>query len=278
VAGDRLEIVTPGGGNANLTLAALRTLSPQSAWRLTREQRHIGPTAGWCAGWEQANLVIVPPDAATDFENFCRANPQAMPLLERFPVDVSPRCAPGAAICTDLPAYRICTRDGTRKLFNVSGWVAQGSVAFLLGCSFTFESELEAAGIPIAHLRQNRNVSMYASTLQTVPAGIFCGPVVVSMRPIAPADESRVREICRRFPNSHGEPIHIGDPAAIGIQDLSRPDYGDAVDIPAGTVPFFWACGVTPQEAIRGALDAGHLDWAVVHEPGCMFITARRAT
>jgi len=67
----------------------------------------------------------------------------------------------------------------------------------------------------------------------------------------------------------HGAPVHIGDPALIGIADLARPDYGDAVSLMPGDIPVFWACGVTPQSVILNAQPP----FCITHAPGCMLVT-----
>ena len=145
-------------------------------------------------------------------------------------------------------------------------------VGFLLGCSFTFEHALLEAGVPVRHVEQGRNVPMYRTNIACRPAGAFRGPMVVSMRPMTPAQAVVATRICTRFPRSHGTPVHFGDPEAIGIRDLSRPDFGDAVDVRPGETPVFWACGVTPQAAAMWARPP----LLMTHKPGHMFVTDLR--
>jgi uncharacterized protein YcsI (UPF0317 family) len=175
-------------------------------------------------------------------------------------------------IRTDLPRYRVW-RDGelAAEVFDISDLWREDLVGFVLGCSFTFEAALTATGIPLKHLIMGKNVAMYRTNVMCEPAGQFCGPLVVSMRPMSVADAGRAVEITARYPDAHGAPIHIGEPAAIGIADLSAPDYGDAVDVSPDEVPVFWACGVTPQSAIAKA----RLPFAITHAPGCMLVTDR---
>ena len=142
-------------------------------------------------------------------------------------------------------------------------------MSVLLGCSFSFEAALVRAGLPVRHVEQGRNVPMYVTDRQCEPAGDFAGPLVVSMRPMPAALVEQARQITEAYPQAHGEPIHVGDPAGLGIADLQAPDFGDLVDIHAGEVPMFWACGVTPQLAIANAAP----EIAITHEPGHMFIT-----
>jgi uncharacterized protein YcsI (UPF0317 family) len=232
-----------------------------------------GPTAGLARGFVQANLVVLPAEAALEFAEFCRANPKPCPLLEQTaPGDPEPhKSAPGADLRTDVPRYRVFRagqpeRDEPTDVRHL--W-RDDLVSFLLGCSFTFENALAHEGLAIRHIDQNRNVPMYRTSISCTPAGRFRGDLVVSMRPFFPEAIERVIEITGRFPTMHGAPLHVGDPAAIGIGDLARPDFGDAVTIHPGEVPVFWACGVTPQVALAEA----RLDLAITHSPGCMFVT-----
>jgi uncharacterized protein YcsI (UPF0317 family) len=170
-----------------------------------------------------------------------------------------------------VPRYRVFRRGRAEATepTDVRNLWRDDLVGFLLGCSFTFENALLAAGLGVRHLEEGRNVPMYRTSRDCRPAGRFAGNLVVSMRPFLPDQIERVVEITSRFPTQHGAPVHVGDPVAIGIADLARPDFGDAVTIRPGEVPVFWACGVTPQLAL---LDAG-CELAITHSPGCMFVT-----
>ena len=232
---------------------------------------HVGPTPGLAHGFVQANLVIVPAMYADAFREYCRANPRPCPLLEELPPGerMTRVLARGGDLATSLPRY-IVWRDGEKaeEPNDLLGCWRDDLVGFLLGCSFSFEESLEAAGIPVRHNDEGRNVPMYVTSRQTEPSGPFRGPLVVSMRPLAPADVQRAIEITARFPRVHGAPVHVGDPAELGIADLGAPDFGDAVTIRPGEVPCFWACGVTPQMALRQA----KLPLAITHAPGHMFV------
>jgi uncharacterized protein YcsI (UPF0317 family) len=142
-------------------------------------------------------------------------------------------------------------------------------VSFVIGCSFTFEGALLRAGVPVRHIELGRNVPMYRTNVPCAPAGPFAGPLVVSMRPLAPADAIRAVQITSRYPGVHGAPVHFGLPERIGIADLSRPDFGDAVPVREGELPVFWACGVTPQSIAMAAKPP----LMITHSPGCMFVT-----
>lgn len=240
-----------------------------------RDGSHAGPTPGLAPGYVQANLVAVPRDLAFDFLLFCTRNPKPCPLLDvTEPGDAEPKLvAPQADLRTDLPAYRVW-RHGElieEPAHATSAW-RDDLVTFLLGCSFTFENALLEAGVPVRHIEQGRNVPMYRTSIPCRPAGVFRGPMVVSMRPMTPAQAVTATRVCGRFPRAHGTPVHFGDPAAIGIADITRPDFGDAVDIRAGEVPVFWACGVTPQAVVMAAKPA----YAITHKPGHMFVTDLR--
>jgi uncharacterized protein YcsI (UPF0317 family) len=225
----------------------------------------------------QANLVIVPKDLAFDFLLFCQRNPKPCPLLDVSEAgDPHPKAiSADGDVRTDLSLYRIF-RNGqfVEEQAKISNYWSDNLVAFLIGCSFTFENALLQAGVPCRHIELNRNVPMYRTNIACRPAGKFHGPLVVSMRPMTPAQAVRATIVCARFPRAHGVPVHIGDPAAIGIRDIDKPDFGDAVPIHAGEVPVFWACGVTPQ-AVAMESKPGLL---ITHKPGHMFVTDLRDT
>jgi uncharacterized protein YcsI (UPF0317 family) len=231
-----------------------------------------GPTAGLAHGWVQGNVAIVPSDAADDFARYCAANSRACPVLAigRAGDPALPALGEDIDIRTDLPRYFIY-RDGelVGETQEITTLWRQDFVTFVIGCSFTFENALRDAGVPLRHVDEKRNVAMYRTNRATEAVGPFGGALVVSMRPFSPADADRATAISARFPTMHGAPIHRGDPDAIGLADLSRPDYGEAVPIRADDVPLFWACGVTSQVALQSA----RLPLFIAHAPGCMLIT-----
>ncbi|HXG08845.1 MAG TPA: putative hydro-lyase [Gemmataceae bacterium] len=236
-----------------------------------------GPTPGLALGFVQANLVIVPRDLAFDFLLFCQRNPKPCPLLDvTEPGDPEPRyAAPGADLRTDLPCYRVW-RHGelADEPADLHAWWRDDLVGFLLGCSFTFENALLQAGVPVRHIELGCNVPMFRTNRACRPAGVFRGPMVVSMRPLTPEQAITATRVCARFPRAHGTPVHFGDPAALGIRDLARPDFGDPVPIRPGEVPVFWACGVTPQAVAMEARPP----LLITHKPGHMFVTDLRDT
>jgi len=249
--------------------------SPAEDLRLRcRSGEHTGPTAGLAPGFVQANLVVLSGSLADEFDLFCRRNPRPCPLLERTPPGSAEpvHLADGADLRTDLPRYRVY-RHGqlAGEPTDIRDLWRADFVAFLLGCSFTFEAALRAEGLGVRHVAEGRNVPMYRTNIATAPAGRFAGPMVVSMRPFPPDQLDRVIEITRHYPQSHGEPIHVGDPAAIGIADLARPDWGSPVTIRPGEVAAFWACGVTPQAV---AVES-RPEMMITHAPGCMFVSDR---
>lgn len=238
---------------------------------------YTGPTPGLALGYVQANLVILPRDWAFDFLLFCQRNPKPCPVLD-VTEPGSPEAklvAPGSDLRTDLPAYRVW-RNGelVEEPHEITSHWRDDLVSFVIGCSFTFENALMAAGVPVRHIEQGVNVPMYKTNIDCKPAGKFSGPLVVSMRPLLPALAVKATQVCSRFPRAHGTPVHLGDPEAIGISDISKPDFGDAVEVRAGELPVFWACGVTPQAAVMQAKPP----FAITHKPGHMFLTDLRDT
>ena len=226
-------------------------------------------------GYVQANLVIVPQEHAFDFLLFCQRNPRPCPLLDvTQPGDPEPReVAPGSDLRADLPAYRVW-RNGelVDEPTNIGALWRDDLVSFVIGCSFTFENALLEERLPVRHIEQGVNVPMYRTNRPCRAAGRFRGPLVVSMRPMSPRQAVVAQRVCARFPRAHGTPIHFGDPSAIGIANIARPDFGDPVEIRKGEAPVFWACGVTPQAALMEA----KIPFAITHKPGHMFLTDLR--
>lgn len=258
----------------DLSFQQVRDLGPRDLRRAIRAGRYAGPTAGCAPGRLQGNLAILPGDLADDFLRFCLRNPKPCPVIGvSEPGDPHiPALGADLDIRTDLGGYRVFRgSDGGRHVGtdDLTAIWRDDLVAFVLGCSFSFEDAVVRAGIPLPHVAAGRNVAMYVTSLQTAPSGPFRGPVVVSMRAFSPSNAIHAILLSDRYRLAHGAPVHIGDPAAIGIADLSKPDFGDAPDLAPGDIPVFWACGVTPQMAIRAARP----DLAVTHEPGHMLVT-----
>lgn len=256
----------------SLAMSGLRGMSADAVRALIRNGELDAPTAGMADGFVQANLAILPKEFAADFLDFCKANPKPCPLLGvSEPGDPSlPAVAEGLDIRTDVCGYKIF-KDGrcVERVSDLKAVWRDDLVTFALGCSFSFEHALVDAGLPVRHIDCGCNVPMYKTGIATVPRGRFSGPLVVSMRPFKPADAIRAICLSDRMPLAHGAPVHFGDPAAIGIRDLARPEYGDAVPVAPGEVPVFWACGVTPQAVLENA----KLPFAIAHDPGHMLIT-----
>ncbi len=249
-------------------------LSPSELRARIRARRWTAPTSGAAPGAVQANLVMVPEEAAFDFLLFCVRNPRPCPLLDVLePGEVEPSIAPGADLRTDLPRYRIYERGVLKEETDqIVDRFHDRMVSFLLGCSFSFENALLAAGLPVRNLEQGCNVSMYITDIACRRAGPFQTPMVVSMRPMKPAEAIRAVQVTTRFHLTHGAPLHLGAPDAIGIRDLTRPEFGDPVTIHPGEMPVFWACGVT---GILAATSAP-LPLVITHAPGHMFVTDLR--
>jgi uncharacterized protein YcsI (UPF0317 family) len=253
----------------------LRHATGAEVRRRARSGELTTPTPGLALGFVQANLVVLPRNLAFDFLLFCHRNPRPCPLLDVTDAGCTePRlAAPGADVRTDVPRYRAWHYgELIEEPTDLWDWWRDDLVAFLLGCSFTFESALLQAGLPVRHIEQGRNVPMYRTSVPCRLAGAFHGPMVVSMRPMTPAQARQAAEICRCYPKAHGEPVCIGEPDRIGVRDLSHPDYGDPVEVRPGEVPVFWACGVTPQAVLLEARPP----LALTHSPGHMFVTDMR--
>ena len=262
------EILADGGEG---TAEPARAVAARRARQAIRAGEHTGPTAHLAPGCVQANLVVLPRAVAADFVAFAVRNPKPCPIVEVIEHGAEAvNSAPGSDLRTDVPRYRLFM-DGihTGSATDATDWWRDDLVSVLLGCSFSFEAALMRAGLPVRHIEQGRNVPMYVTDRACEPAGDFAGPLVVSMRPMPAAVVEQARRITEAYPQAHGGPVHAGDPAGLGISDLTSPDFGDRVDIHDGEVPVFWACGVTPQLAIANAAP----EMALTHEPGHMFIT-----
>jgi uncharacterized protein YcsI (UPF0317 family) len=242
---------------------------------IVRRGEHAGPTSGLAPGFVQANLAILPHALAEDFLRFCQLNPKPCPLIGvSAPGDWRlPELGEDLDIRTDLPRYRVW-RNGVsvEEPTDLMRWWRDDLVIFAIGCSFSFEQALIEDGIELRHFTCNCTVPMYRTSIETVPAGPFHGPLVVSMRPMKPADAIRAVQITTRFPSVHGAPVHLAKPESIGIKDIGKPDWGDAVPIHDDEIPVFWACGVTPQSVIMAVKP----EFCITHYPGAMLVTDRR--
>lgn len=243
------------------------------AARLACRRDASRPTAGMAPGFTQCNMISLPRDWAWDFLLYAQRNPKPCPVLDvTDPGSHRTALAPDADLRTDIPLYRVW-HDGALAEETpdaTEAWAEHPDlVTFLIGCSFTFETALQQAGIEMRHVAQGRNVPMFLTDRDCRPAGRLHGRLVVSMRPIPAGRVAEAVTISARTPAVHGAPVHVGAPGDLGIRDLGRPDFGDPVDIRAGEVPVFWACGVTPQAALM----ASRPPFAITHAPGHMFIT-----
>jgi uncharacterized protein YcsI (UPF0317 family) len=240
-----------------------------------REQIRSGnwttTTSGVATGYVQANLVMLPKDAAFEFLLFCVRNPKPCPILDVLePGQVEPAIARNADLRTDVPKYRIFRYGNLEdEVTDVTDLFERDMVSFLLGCSFSFENALLTAGVPVRNIEEGKNVSMYITSRTCLPAGRFKSPLVVSMRPMTPEQAVRATQVTTRFHLTHGAPVHLGASHEIGIKDLSQPDFGDPVDIKSEEIPVFWACGVTSTLAATSAF----LPLVITHSPGHMFVS-----
>lgn len=254
------------------TTSGARIVDSRAARLACRAGQVTGTTAGLAPGYVQGNLVILPREDAADFMRFAQANPKPCPIIGVGEAGdpTLPALGEDLDIRTDLPGYRVW-RDGecVAETGDVSGYWRDDLVSFVIGCSYSFEEALVEDGIEIRHIVENKKVPMFRTSIPTQAAGRFHGPLVVSMRPLKPADAIRAVQITSRYPAVHGAPVHIGLPEQIGISDIHRPDYGDSVEVRANELPVFWACGVTPQ----AALVASKPGFAITHSPGSMLVT-----
>ncbi|MGN0521274.1 MAG: putative hydro-lyase [Eubacterium sp.] len=247
-------------------------MHPQEVKKLIRQGIIDYQTSGMCSGYAQANLCILPKEYAFDFLLFSMRNPKPCPILEVG--DVGSRefkfMASEGDVCKDFPKYRIWKNGVLEKeVTDITDYWQDDFVYFLIGCSFSFESELLEADVPVRHIEEGRNVPMFNTNIRLTPAGMFHGNMVVSMRPIPHELVVKAVNVTAAMPRVHGAPIQIGYPEAIGIKDINKPDYGDAVTINEGEVPVFWPCGVTPQAVVLESKPP----IAITHSPGHMFIT-----
>lgn len=251
---------------------AVHALGAADARMLIRSGEWAGHTSGLATRHVQGNVVVLPAAYAHDFLLYCQRNPRPCPLLavSEAGSPVLPGLGDNLDIRTDVPLYRVW-RHGqlAEEVRDVRSLWREDLVTFVLGCSFSFEHALLDAGVPLRHVAQSRNVAMFRTSIATEPAGPFAGPMVVTMRPFKPADAIRAVQITSRFPGVHGAPVHIGKPELIGIHDVTRPDYGDPVEMLDDELPVFWACGVTPQAAVMEARPS----FCITHAPGSMLIT-----
>jgi len=259
-------------GEATKPAAAIA--AAQALRQEIRAGRFQTTTQGLAPGMVQGNLAILPKDWATDFLRFCQLNPKPCPLIGMTDVGdpMLPMLGDDIDIRTDVPQYRIF-KDGeiVEDVPDILHLWRDDLVAFVLGCSFSFEEALVQAGLTLPHVDAGLEVPVFRTNVPTTPAGPFHGPLVVSMRPFTPADAIRAIQITSRFPNVHGAPVHFGDPAAIGIKDIFKPDWCDSIEVRDDQYPVFWACGVTPQSVIAEAKPP----FAITHKPAHMLITDR---
>ncbi len=246
--------------------------SPAKVRELIRKGEITTQTSGMCDGFAQANLVILPKKEAGDFLLFANKNPRSCPVLEVTEAGsrAITQIADNADVATDIPKYRVYEKgELTGEYTDVSSLWRDDLVSFLIGCSFSFESEMINADIPVRHIEEGRNVPMYNTNIPCASAGMFHGNMVVSMRPIPYDLVTKAVLVTGAMPRVHGAPVHIGYPELIGINSIENPDYGDSVTINKGEIPVFWACGVTPQAVVM----ASKPDFCITHSPGHMFIS-----
>lgn len=247
-------------------------MTPAQLRQRIRSGEHSSNTSGYCTGYVQCNMVILPKDWAAEFLQFCTQNPKPCPVLGMADAGSweIPALAANLDVRSDLPSYKLFENgEFTKEVTDIKDYWRDDLVTFMLGCSFSFEEALLADGLEVRNITEQRNVPMYRTNIPCQSAGRFSGTMVVSMRPFLAADAIRATQICTRFPSVHGAPVHLGDPSLIGIEDIGVTDFGDPVTIHENELPVFWACGVTPQVALEQAKPP----FCITHSPGCMLVT-----
>lgn len=265
-----------GPAAAKLTFTEAKTLSASELRKRIRVAEWTSETVGLGLGQLQANLAIVPLEDAFDFMRFCQRNPKPCPLITvTDPGDpTSPFFAADADIRTDFPRYKVFVNGAAvSSPYDIVEHWQPDSVAFLLGCSLTFEDALLQGGVPLRHLEHDRKIPVYISNIECTPAGKFAGPMVVSLRGVPGHLVSKAAQITSRYPWGHGGPVHVGDPAALGISDLDDVAFGEPPVLEPGDVPMFWGCGITPQLAAERARPR----YMMTHYPEHMLISDRRS-
>jgi uncharacterized protein YcsI (UPF0317 family) len=232
------------------------------------------PTAGHCTGYLQANMLVIPSEFSDSFEKFANANEKAIPVLEVIKDShYSKNLGPGANLLNELPLYNVIKNgELVETVTSIENYYTADLVFFLIGCSFTFETSLVNNNIPLRHIDLDLNVSMYKTNIELRPVDMFKGSMVVSMRPIKKERVSDACVITSHYPKVHGSPIQVGYPDMIGIKDISKPEYGDCVEIKPDEIPLFWPCGVTTENVIREL----KLPFAITHAPGHMFVSDQK--
>ncbi|MBQ4833653.1 putative hydro-lyase [Pseudoalteromonas sp. MMG010] len=253
--------------NASLT-------TPYSIRMMIRNEDYTGKTSGFVPGMIQANLIVLPQQYALEFLQFCQANRQSCPVLASSKVagatDLPEHVAFDLDLRSDLSGYRVFKHGQLfNEVANVKDIWRDDYISFALASSLSFEESIRNAGIEVRNITELKNAPMYLTNIPCEAVGKFASNLVVSMRPMKPADAIRAIQICCRYPDMHGVPIHFGNPADIGIKNINRPTFGDPVTIKEGEVPVFWASSATAEVAMMNA----RIDSTITQRPGHMLIT-----
>lgn len=252
-----------------------RYSSPRALRTAARHGAFTGLTTGHVPGFVQANLAILPAEYAAQFVDFCGANARSCPVLAvSEPGDPAmPELGPDIDVRTDLPEYWVY-RDGrrTESTGDILALWQDDHVALAIGCWFSVEDALLQAGVRLRHLELGIQGSLFRTDRDTVSVGPFGGPMVASMRPFAERDVETVVDVTGRFEKVHGAPLHIGDPAELGISDIGKPDFGELLVPEPGETPVYWGCGLTALTA----LEHSGLPLFITHAAGAMLVSDLR--
>jgi len=251
------------------------SLSAHEARLLFRTGQHAGSTSFFCQGYVQGSLCILPQKYALDFATYCHRNPKPCPLIAIGSVGdpYLPMLGEDFDIRTDVPRYTVFRHgEVIEEPTDLKHLWRDDLVAFVWGCGFSFEYALMESGVSLRDVARGDNVVMYQTNIDTFPVGAFAGKIIVTMRPLVPAQAIRAIQVTSRFPSVHGAPIHIGAPELIGISDLERPSFNSKPpQMRPDEIPVFWACGATPRLAVERA----RLPFCITHKPGSMVISDR---
>lgn len=248
-----------------------RSLETGSDVRAAARSGYAGFTVGLAPGFVQANVYIVPQSLARDFLAFCHANPVACPILGRGEEGsyAMPALGRDIDIRTDVPSFLIHEQGVERSAADIVDLWRDDFVVFAVGCWLGAEGALAKAGIRMRHRELGLQGGLYRTHLLAHSAGPFHGPLIVSMRPFHKDDVEGVISITADMPLSHGAPLHLGDPAALGIADLDHADWGDVVLPDEDETAVFWPCGLTALQALKNA----KIPFFISHAPGAMLVT-----
>ena len=137
---------------------------------------------------------------------------------------------------TDLPRYLVYSEGRlVEDTLDLSQFGLEGMVSFYIGCSTSFEAALRDRDIMSNDFGFSTPHSVHLSNVTLKEIGPIAGSMMVTMRPIKKDRLLETFLITSQYPDAHGAPIHMGNPALLQIQDPPK--------IEDDEVPVFWGCG-----------------------------------